>query len=108
MGFVGNLFTDIPEDLSEELFELILRTEACRIERIVSRGHSSPNDFWYDQDNNEWVLLIKGKACLRFEDKEDPIILSPGSYVQIEKHQKHRVEWTDPNQETIWLAIHYQ
>jgi len=103
-----NLFADIPKDLSNELFETLLQTPSFRIERIVSNGHCSPEGFWYDQDDNEWVILLKGSAVLRFENDDESIALKSGDYIHIDKHQRHRVEWTDPEEETIWLAIHYQ
>jgi cupin 2 domain-containing protein len=108
MNSVKNLFTDIPENLRDELVETILQTSSFRIERIVSRGQRSPDGFWYDQDEHEWIILLKGGAVLRFEDQSENIIMTPGNYINIEKHRRHRVEWTDPEQETIWLAIHYQ
>lgn len=108
MNSVKNLFTDIPENLRDELVETILQTSSFRIERIVSRGQRSQDGFWYDQDEDEWIILLKGSAVLRFEDQPENIIMTPGNYINIEKHRRHRVEWTDPEQETIWLAIHYQ
>jgi cupin 2 domain-containing protein len=108
MNSVKNLFADIPENLREELVETILQASSFRIERIVSRGHCSPDGFWYDQDEHEWVILLKGSAVLRFEDQSENISMNPGDYINIEKHRRHRVEWTDLEQETIWLAIHYQ
>jgi cupin 2 domain-containing protein len=102
-----NLFADIPKNLSDELFETLLQTSGFRIERIVSRGHCSPKNFWYDQDDNEWVILLKGSAVLRFEDPAEQITMNPGNYLHIERHRRHRVEWTDLGQETLWLAIHY-
>lgn len=107
-ALLENLFADIPKDLSEELIETLLQTSSFRIERIVSKGHCSPKDFWYDQDENEWVILLKGSAVLRFEDQSENITMDPGHYINIEKHRRHRLEWTDPEQETVWLAIHYQ
>ena len=103
-----NLFADIPKDLSDELFETLLQTSCFRIERIVSRGHCSPKGFWFDQDDNEWVILLKGRAVLHFEDQSENITMNPGNYINIEKHRRHRVEWTDPEQETVWLAVHYE
>jgi cupin 2 domain-containing protein len=102
-----NLFADIPADLPEEFIQRLLSTSNLRIERIVSLGHASPEGFWYDQETHEWVLLGKGAARLLLEGAE-PIDLRPGSFVIIPAHQRHRVEWTDPEQPTIWLAIHYQ
>jgi cupin 2 domain-containing protein len=104
---VRDLFADIGESLRNELVETILQTYGFRIERIVSRGHSSPEDFWYDQEEHEWVILLKGSAVLRFEDQYESITMNPGNYIKIGKHQKHRVEWTDPEQDTIWLAVYY-
>ncbi len=107
MTSIKNLFSGIPVGLEEELFETILGREIFRIERIVSRGHCSPEGFWYDQNDHEWVILIKGSAVLCFEDQSENIKMNPGNYVNIEKHRRHRVEWTDPAQETIWLAVRY-
>jgi cupin 2 domain-containing protein len=106
MFFVKNLFTDIPGEMPEELVGEILRTDAFRIERIVSRGQASPPGFWYDQETNEWVLLIKGSALLRFFDGRE-IALTPGDHLLIPRHVRHRVERTDTDGETVWLAVHY-
>jgi cupin 2 domain-containing protein len=105
---VNNFFVDIPENLKDELFQTILQTPCFRVERIVSHGHYSPDGFWYDQDENEWVILLKGSAGLRFEDQDGILVLNPGDYIHINEHQKHRVEWTDTRQETIWLAVYYK
>ena len=78
-----------------------------RIEKIISDSHASPESFWYDQDENEWVLLLKGSAALRFEEKEGLVLLEPGDWVDIPAHVRHRVEWTDPKQKTVWLAVFY-
>ena len=102
-----NLFADISANLPEELVQTLLSMPSLRIERIVSLGHISPEGFWYDQQTHEWVLLLKGAARLMFEG-ERPIDLLPGSFVNIPAHKRHRIEWTDPNQTTIWLAIHYE
>ena len=84
---------------------MLLSEPGIRIERIVSLGHASPEGFWYDQEEGEWVLLLKGAARLRFEGGE-PIELQPGSFVNIPAHRRHRVEWTDPGGPTVWLAVH--
>jgi len=102
-----SLFENIPGELPEELFETISSTENIKIERIVSRGHASPDGFWYDQEKNEFVLVVKGSAGLRFENEDDVVVLKAGDYLVIDAHVKHRVEWTDSARETIWLAIHY-
>ncbi len=102
-----NFFTEIPENLKDELFETVLQTESFRIERIVSHGHGSSEGFWYDENDYEWVIMLKGSAGLAFENNDETIVMKPGDYIHIEKHRRHRVEWTDQEQETIWLAVHY-
>jgi cupin 2 domain-containing protein len=103
---VHNLLADIPGEMPEELVGEILRTDALRIERIVSRGQTSPPGFWYDQETDEWVLLVKGGASLRFFDGRE-ITLAPGDHLLIPRHVRHRVERTDPQGETVWLAVHF-
>ena len=102
-----SLFESIPGELPEELFDTISSTDDVKIERIVSRGHASPEGFWYDQEKNEFVLVLRGSAGLELENKDDIIVLKAGDYINIEAHVKHRVEWTDSTCETIWLAVHY-
>ena len=93
--------------MPEELFEKILDQESVTLERIVSRAHATPAGEWYDQEKNEWVILLKGSACLRLADRDELIVLAPGDYVFLPARLKHRVEWTAPEMETIWLALHY-
>lgn len=102
-----NIFNRIPKDIPKEIFEEIVSVENCRIQRIISKGHSTPDDQWYDQDKDEWVILLQGSAGLLFEGVDNPIKLQPGDYFHIPAHVKHRVEWTDNNIETIWLAVRY-
>jgi len=101
-----NVFTGIPEQLPEELFECILKQENIVIERIVSKGHITPVGQWYDQYRDEWVILLQGQATLLFEETQKLIRLAPGDYLLIPAHIRHRVEWTLPDFNTIWLAIH--
>ena len=103
----GHLFQHIPAELPEEITESLLTAGNVRIERIVSKGHRSPPDFWYEQQQNEWVVLLKGEAGLRFEQDTSAIHLTPGMYVNIPAHEKHRVEWTHADEETVWLAVFY-
>ena len=107
MTALPNIFADLPATLPEELFQTLLTSPAFRVERIISHGHASPPGFWYDQEQAEWVLLLSGAARLRFEDDPDPVPMVPGSYLNIPAHRRHRVDWTDPDQVTVWLAIHY-
>jgi cupin 2 domain-containing protein len=103
-----NILTDIPENLDEEIFQNLLQSGSVRVERIVSQGHASPPSFWYDQDDGEWVLVLKGAAIIEFEDDPEPRRLGPGEYVNILPHRRHRVAWTDPNEPTVWLAVFYR
>jgi cupin 2 domain-containing protein len=103
----GTLFGGIPADLPQELFETIGSAGRVRIERIVSRGHASPEGFWYDQEEHEFVLIVKGSAGLKIKERKDVLVLKTGDYLNIPAHVRHRVEWTDPTGDTIWLAVHY-
>ncbi len=103
----GSLFDSIPETISEELFTQILHGKDFRMERIVSKGHTSPESGWYDQDENEWVFVLQGEAKLLFSD-QGVEHLSAGSYINIPARTKHKVIWTPSDRETIWLAIHYK
>lgn len=102
-----NLFKDLPIDVSEETFEDLLCHENLRIERIVSHGQTSPEHGWYDQKESEWVLVLKGAGELTFENGSVKR-LEAGDHLNIPAHTKHKVSWTDPDQETIWLAVFYQ
>ncbi len=103
-----NLLEDLPDQLPQELLTTILQAGNLRVERIVSRGQASPPDFWYDQDQSEWVLLLAGSAAVQFDGEAEPRQLRPGSYLNIPAHAKHRVLATDPHEKTVWLAIHYR
>jgi len=103
----GNLFADIPPELPEELTRLLLERPGLRIERIVSRGHASPEGFWYDQNESEWVVLLTGSAGVQFDDENEIRKLEAGDTLLIPAHCRHRVEWTAKEQSTIWLAIFF-
>lgn len=100
-----NIFTNIPQTLPEEVFQTLFTATHVRIERIISKGHCSEPEFWYDQGQHEWILLLKGRAQLQFPDQTWD--LQAGDYLNIPAHQKHRVAWTTPAEETIWLAVFY-
>ena len=101
-----NIYKQIPDNLGEEVFEVLVQSKAVKIERIISKGHASPGTGWYDQEQNEWVLVLKGNASISFEN-ETVIDLKEGDYINIPAHRKHRVISTSAITETIWLAIHY-
>ena len=105
MPALTNLLSDIPAAFPDEMIQIVLSRSNLRIERIVSHGHASPAGSWFDQDRHEWVLLVRGAARLRFEN--EVIEMKPGDFVNILAHRKHRVDWTTPDEPTIWLAIHY-
>ena len=100
-----NLVADLPARLPDELVTTLLEVADMRIERIVSHGHASPDGFWYDQPQHEWVVVLAGAARLRFED--ETVEMKAGESVNIPSHKKHQVEWTPPDEPTIWLAVHY-
>jgi len=106
----GNLLQQLPKDLSQEVFEKLVELPGLTIERIVSKGQSSPESGWYDQANGEWVLVLQGEGQLEFEqpiDGQHIITLTSGDYIDIPAHTRHRVLATSSEPETIWLAIHY-
>lgn len=99
----NNLFDGISETATQEIYTELLAAKNVRIERIVSFGQISPDGFWYDQPENEWVLLLEGFAQLRFEDRL--VDLLPGDYLNIQAGTRHRVEKTAQNGRTVWLAV---
>jgi len=103
----GNIYASIPHSLKEELLEILLETKGFRMERIVSEGHSTEPGQWYDQETAEWVILLEGAAGLLFEGDAEARVMGPGDYVLIPPHRRHRVEWTDGQKRTVWLAFHY-
>jgi cupin 2 domain-containing protein len=103
---VENIFSNIPNLLSDELFDTLLSRDTIKIERIVSEGHSSPVNDWYDQIQDEWIILLEGQATLQYKSHCSLIFLNPGDHLFIPAHTQHRVHWTTPETQTIWLAIH--
>jgi cupin 2 domain-containing protein len=103
---IKNLFTRHAAASGEEMSETLLRTDCLRLERILSTGQSTPPGQWYDQEADEWVVLLSGSAALLFEGKDEVRVLRPGDYLLIPAHTRHRVEWTETGRETVWLAAH--
>jgi cupin 2 domain-containing protein len=102
----SNIFELIPPTLKDELFEEIISKNGVKIERIVSFGHTTPQNEWYDQRRDEWVILLQGEAIISFLN-DDEVRLKAGDYINIPAHKKHRVSWTKPEEESVWLAIYY-
>jgi len=105
---LANLFAGLPAaPVAAEQFAELLAHPGLRIERIVSTGQNSPPDFWYDQSEGEWVLLLQGEAKLRLADEAAARHLKTGDFLDIAPHCRHRVDWTPADQTTIWLAVFY-
>lgn len=102
-----DLLARLPDAAEAEITQIIAVAEGVRVERIVSLGQASPPGFWYDQGWAEWVLVLAGEALLRFEDDPAARRLGAGDALAIPAGRRHRVEWTDPDRPTIWLAVHY-
>ena len=102
-----NLLDDLPDAAEAEIVTALLSRPGVRIERIVSTGQATPVDAPYDQDHDEWVLLLAGAAGL-WLDGDGERILQPGDAVLIAAHCRHRVTWTAADAPTVWLAIHFE
>ncbi len=103
----GDLFESLPDKTGAELFETLLLQDGIKIERIISHGHATPSGDWYDQCWHEWVLLVAGEALIRLEHELKPRHLRTGQWLMLPAHCRHRVEWTLPEHDTIWLALHW-
>jgi cupin 2 domain-containing protein len=103
----GKLFDDLPVRLAEESFLTLLQEPGFRLERIVSTGQATPAGEWYDQPQPEWVVLLTGSAGLLIAGEAEPRRLAPGNWLLIPAGVRHRVEWTDPDRPSVWLALHY-
>ena len=102
----GNFFSGIGKPAPDEIIDTLLINASGRIERIISNGQATPDGIWYDQDKDEWVLLLQGSAGVLLEGEEEPVTLLPGDYLLLPAHCRHRVVWTEKNTQTIWLAVH--
>jgi cupin 2 domain-containing protein len=103
---LGNLLADLPGHQVEEQIERLVSGPDLRIERIVSTGQVSPPGFWYDQPDDEFVMLLAGAARLRFEEGNRILDMKPGDWIEIPARVRHRVEWTQADPPTVWLAVH--
>lgn len=101
----ANIFDDIPSHMPKEVVQTLLQADDVRIERIISHGHASPADFWYDQGQSEWVIVLQGAARLQFED--GMVEMKVGDFINIPAFKKHRVDWTTPDEPTVWVAVFY-
>jgi cupin 2 domain-containing protein len=104
----ANLFDTSASDPREEHFSSLVEAQSLKIERIVSYGQASPAGFWFDQDFAEWVAVLAGSAGLRFEGEAELRVLAAGDHILIPARRRHRVEWTDQTQATVWLAVHFR
>lgn len=102
----NNIFEVIPEALAGEVFSTIVQSDTVRIERIISKGHTSPPSGWYDQEQAEWVLVLRGEAVISYPTGEEAR-LTAGSHINIPAHTRHKVKWTTTETETVWLAVYY-
>ncbi|MBL9161924.1 MAG: cupin domain-containing protein [Planctomycetaceae bacterium] len=102
---VKNIFDDLPQNLPKEVVQTLIRAADVHIERIISHGHASAPDFWYDQGQAEWVIVLKGAARLQFED--GIVEMNVGDFINIPARKKHRVDWTSPDEPTVWLGVRY-
>ena len=105
MLHITNLMRGLPPASPDEVFEILLQGPGVTLERIVSRGQTTPEGEWYDQNWDEWVMLLAGAARLLIED-EGEVTLEPGDALLLPARCRHRVTWTDPAQPTLWLALH--
>jgi cupin 2 domain-containing protein len=99
-----SLFAEAAPEAAEEVFTTLFEKPGLKIERIASHGHASPAGFWYDQEQEEWVLLVRGEAVLQFEGRPD-LHLKAGDHLRIPAHLRHRV--ASVSADALWLAVHF-
>jgi cupin 2 domain-containing protein len=103
---MSNLFANLPVETKDEVFTELLSRPGARIERIVSNGQSTPVDIPFNQDHDEWVLLLGGSASL-WVDGDGEHDLHPGDHILIPARRTHRVTRTAKDEPTVWLAVHF-
>jgi cupin 2 domain-containing protein len=100
-----NIFTDPGIEDTKELFEVIATLDDARIERIITqKPYSSPGQ-WYNQEQDEWVVLLRGNATIEIRD-QGLIELRSGDYIMLPAHCQHRITRTSADPACIWLAVH--
>jgi cupin 2 domain-containing protein len=104
----GQIFASVPGRLDEEQVTALARWPGAIVERIVSCGQASPPGFWYDQDWREWVIVLAGRAEVAIEGEAAPRRLKAGDWLELPAHLRHRVEWTEADPPTVWLAVHWK
>lgn len=102
----GQLLADLPSAADGEVLDTLLTRDGVHIERIISHGQVTPEGEWYDQDDDEWVIVLGGAAKLLLEGEAAPRDLGPGDFLFLASHRRHRVVWTSPDELTVWLAVH--
>ncbi len=102
----GNIFDRLPDATENELSQTLAEGTGFRVERIVSRGQASKDGFWYDQPQDEWVVVLEGRARIELEKPRRTLDLERGDWLHLPARCRHRVAWTDPEQDTFWLAVH--
>ena len=100
-----NIFEQIIVNKNEEKFFEVFKNETIKVEKIVSNGQKSPENFWYEQEKSEFILLLEGFAILEFENRV--VELKKGDCLNIEAYQKHKVKFTSLDEPTIWFAVFY-
>ena len=103
---IRNILADLP-DSPDEIFETLLAQPGIKIERIISSGQATPQGEWYDQEEDEWVLLVCGSAGIMIAGETSPRRLEAGDFLLLPAGCRHRVEWTDPEVKSVWLAVHF-
>lgn len=102
-----HILDSLPENFDQELIDVLVSSPNVRIERIVSKGHTSPESGWYDQNEHEWVMVLEGSGTLLFDDGSEAV-LNKGDFITIPAHTRHKVTRTDPDNLTLWLAVFYR
>ncbi len=97
---ISNLFTDAVPPHEGERFDTILSHKNLVVERIVSSEAITPQEYVQAQD--EWVLLVQGKAVLQLAGES--ISLKAGDHLFLPAGVPHAVLRTSEG--AMWLAVH--